>query len=60
MVAGRTTVVTNSLVCVLACIGMCSLSPSVVPIRIAEVAFPPAVCELPREPAVAASEGAGG
>ena len=30
----------------LACIGMCSLSPRVVPVRVAEVAFPPAVSEL--------------
>src|SRR5882757_10588363 len=46
MAAGRVTVATNSLACVLACIGMCSLSPSVVPIRVAEVAFPPALSEL--------------
>ena len=37
---------TNSLACVLGCIGMCSLSPSVVPTRVAEVAFPAAVSEL--------------
>src|ERR1039458_10277343 len=46
MFVGRTTVATNSLVCVLACIGMCSLSPRVVPIRVAEVEFPAAVWEL--------------
>jgi hypothetical protein len=46
MLDGSATVVTNSLLCVLACIGMCSGRPRVVPISMAGEAGPAAVSEL--------------
>ncbi len=46
MLDGSTTVVTNSLLCVLTCMGMCSGRPSVVPMRVADEAGPAAVSEL--------------
>src|ERR1700722_7119070 len=60
MPAGRVTVATNSLAWVLGCIGMCRLNPSVVPARVAEVAFPAAVSELQLTANVVAVPGADG
>src|SRR3984957_17403856 len=60
MPAGRVTVATNSLAWVLGCIGRCRLHPSVVPARVAEVAFPAAVSELQLTANVVAVPGADG